>query len=177
MKSLFSVLTLCGALICASVSQANPYAAMGIEPLAEKIVAADFTLAALDGSESNLSDYRGKVVLLNFWATWCTPCLREMPGMENLSQHFRDDEFVVLGISNDQPSHKKRVATFIKRLSLTFPVLLDSDGKVSEYFSVAGIPVSFLIARDGSILAHIVGEREWDSAEAIGLVEYLLQQS
>jgi len=150
---------------------------MEIEPLSKKIVAADFTLPALDGSESNLSDYKGKVVLLNFWATWCSPCLREMPGMEKLSQHFRDDEFVVLGISNDQPSHKKRVATFIKRLNLTFPVLLDSDGKVSEDFSVAGIPVSFLIARDGSILAHIVGEREWGDQKAFDLIEHLLNRS
>jgi len=177
MKSLFAVLTLCGALICAPASQADSFAAMEIEPLSEKIVAADFTLPGLDGNESKLADYRGKVVLLNFWATWCAPCLREMPGMEVLSQKFGDKDFVVLGISNDQASHNKRVATFIKRLNLTFPVLLDTDGKVSEYFSVSGIPVSFLIARDGSILAHIVGEREWGGQKAFDLIEHLLNRS
>jgi len=176
MRSLFAALLLFGTLICAPASHASPFAAMEITPLSEKIVAPGFTLAALDGRESNLSDYKGKVMLLNFWATWCAPCLREMPGMENLSQKFRDDEFVVLGISNDQPRYKKRVATFIKRLNLTFPVLLDSDGKVSDDFSVAGIPVSFLIARDGTVLAHVVGEREWDSVEAFELIEYLLRQ-
>ncbi len=175
MKPLFAVLTLCGALLCAPVSHANSFAAMGIEPLTEKIVAADFILAAVDGSESSLSDYKGKVVLLNFWATWCTPCLREMPGMESLWQKYRDSGFVVLGISNDQASHKKRVATFLKRLNLSFPVLLDSDGKVSEYFSVSGIPVSFLIGRDGTVLAHIVGEREWGGDASFELIEQLLK--
>lgn len=82
---------------------------------------------------------------------------------------------MVLGISNDQASHKKCVATFIKRLDLSFPVLLDSDGKVSEYFSVSGIPVSFLIGRDGAVLAHVVGEREWGSEASFELIDYLLK--
>ena len=175
MKSLLAMFALCGVLLYAPISQANPFAAMEIAPLSGKVIAPEFTLPALDGVESELADYRGNVVLLNFWATWCMPCLREMPGMEKLSQRFRGSDFVVLGISNDQPSHKKRVATFLRRLNLTFPVLLDSDSDVSERYEVAGIPVSFLLDREGAVIAHIVGEREWGSQEAFDLIEHLLE--
>ena len=177
MKTVITILSLCGLLLCGSVAKAEPFSAMEIEPLSERVKAPALKLAGLDGIEKTLADYEGKVVLLNFWATWCAPCLREMPDMERLWQKYRDSDFVVVGISNDQSRYKKRVATFIRKVNLTFPILLDSNSDVSERYEVAGIPVSFLIARDGTVVARIVGEREWGSAEAFELVDYLLQQS
>jgi len=177
MKTLISRLFLCGAcFLVPGYAIADPFSALNIKPLADtKIPALGFTLKHLDGTTASLSDFSGKVVLLNFWATWCLPCIQEMPDMEQLWQRYKDAGLIVLGVSNDDAGKRKRVETFIDKVNLSFPILLDSDSTVSELYDVSGIPVSYLISRDGTLLAKIVGVREWASPEAFTLMDHLLQ--
>jgi len=116
----------------------------------------DFTLTGLDGKPYTLSALRGKVVLLNFWATWCPPCRKEMPDMEKLYQRLQAKGFVVLAISDEE---RDTVAGFEEKQKYTFPILLDPDRKVNTAFNVEGIPKSFLFDRDGKLVAQAIDMR------------------
>jgi peroxiredoxin len=116
----------------------------------------DFTLTGLDGKQYSLSALRGKVVLLNFWATWCPPCRKEMPDMEKLYQRLQAKGFVVLAISDEE---RDTVAGFEEKQKYTFPILLDPDRKVNTEFNVEGIPKSFLFDRDGKLVAQAIDMR------------------
>lgn len=117
-------------------------------------VAADFTAKNLDGKEVKLSDYKGKVVLVNFWAVWCGPCQMEVPELVELYNTYRDKGFVVLGVSD--PSDLKMIKSFVQEHKMTYPVVVD-EGSVSEEYSVVGFPTSFLIDREGKIVAKYPG--------------------
>jgi len=136
--------------------------------------APDFTLNLLNGEETALRDYRGQVVMLNFWATWCAPCRKEMPEMQDLWQKFKDKGFVVLAISEDE-GHEKRIKGFVKKLGLSFPILLDPQGEVSDRYKSTGLPTTFLIDRDGKVVATVVGLRDWGNAESVALIKSLLE--
>jgi peroxiredoxin len=127
-------------------------------------LAPDFKLVSLDGQAASLSAMRGKVVFLNLWATWCPPCREEMPSIQALSRHFQKDTgFVVLTVSED--SDPSRVAPFIKRNNFDFRVLLDPRNRVAEAYNVSGLPESFVIGRDGRIVAHHVGPYDWSNPD------------
>jgi len=163
-------------ILSAAVQAARPLADIFVVPEVARHDAPEFVSENLHGGSTALADYRGKLVLLNFWATWCMPCREEMPGMESLWQKYKDQGLIVLAISNDEGS-KKRVETFFKMFDLSFPVLLDPDSKVSDLYKVSSMPTSFLIDGNGKIISRIVGTEEWFSPEAIQLVENLLSQS
>ena len=141
-----------------------------------------FELTTLDGDTTSLDAYHGQVVLLNFWATWCPPCVHEMPSMEQLYQDMRARGFVVLGVSVDvdpgEPDADGRVhgivREYVDRLGVTFPILLDPQGAVESVYNVSGLPTTYVIGRDGRIEGRIVGAREWDSAEYRRRIEELL---
>jgi peroxiredoxin len=116
----------------------------------------DFTLTDLSGKRWTLKDLRGKVVLVNFWATWCPPCRKEMPDLEALSKHFRKQGFVVLAISDEE---SKKVVPFISGHGISYPVLLDPGSKVAESFHVDGIPKSFVFDREGKLVAQSIDMR------------------
>jgi peroxiredoxin len=158
-----------------SAVHAAPLGDLFIVPEVERHPAPDFVIENLSGGDTGLADYKGKVLLLNFWATWCMPCRAEMPGMEALWQKYREQGFVVVGISNDEGS-KKRVETFTRLLDLSFPILLDPEGEVNDLYEVSNMPTSFLIDRNGKIISRIVGSDDWMSQEAISIVEGLLSQ-
>ena len=143
----------------------------GAEPVVGTAPA--FTLQDLAGKERVLSQWRGKLIMLNFWATWCGPCRTEMPGMERLWQRYRDKGLVVIAVSVDEEM-ERRVAKFVEILKLSYPIVLDAEGVVSDRYQVSALPHSFLINGDGQLIAKVVGEREWDSPEAYALVESLL---
>ncbi len=143
----------------------------GAEPVVGTAPA--FTLQDLAGKEQILSQWRGKLIMLNFWATWCGPCRAEMPGMERLWQRYRDEGLVVVAVSVDE-GMERRVAKFVEILKLSYPILLDAEGVVSDHYQVSALPHSFLINSDGQLIAKVVGEREWDSPVAYALIESLL---
>ena len=117
---------------------------------------ADFTLADLQGVKHTLKDLRGKVVLVNFWATWCPPCRKELPDLETLSTRFKDRGLVILAISDEDAA---KVKPFIAARNLQFPVLLDPGRKVNELFQIEGIPKSFVYDRGGKLVAQSIDMR------------------
>ena len=116
----------------------------------------EFTLTDITGKKWKFSDLRGKVVLVNFWATWCPPCRKEMPDLDALYRRFAAKGFVVLGISDEE---KQKVEPFIREHKVTFPVLLDPGRKVNDAFVVEGIPKSFVYDRDGKLVAQSIDMR------------------
>ncbi|MEJ2010448.1 MAG: TlpA disulfide reductase family protein [Acidobacteriota bacterium] len=117
---------------------------------------ANFTLTDLQGRKWTLKDLRGKVVLVNFWATWCPPCRKETPDLESLYKRFKGQGFVVLGISDQA---KSKVQPFARKFGVTYPLLLDPGRKVNKLFSVEGIPVSFVYNRQGKLVAQSMDMR------------------
>lgn len=134
-----------------------------------------FDLKDMNGKKVSLSEFKGKVVLVNFWATTCDPCKAEMPSMNNLYKTFRDHDFTVLAISID--SSEKAVKSFISEKGILFPVLLDKDKEVYfDDYAVIGLPTSFLIDRNGVIAEKFLGERDWDSPEMKNKITSLLNR-
>jgi peroxiredoxin len=137
---------------------------LGLQPPKEEVEAPDFTLKDLTGRKVRLTDFRGKVVFLNFFATWCVPCRAEMPAMERLHRNFRDKGLVVLAV--DIQESARTVRPFMRDLKLSFPALLDEDGSVAYMYSVRPVPATYLISRDGRIVWRAFGSREWDNGDA-----------
>ncbi|KNY28091.1 TlpA family protein disulfide reductase [Pseudobacteroides cellulosolvens] len=122
--------------------------------------AIDFTLSDLDGNKVSLKDFHGKNVYLNFWATWCPPCRKEMPAIEKLYKEYKDKGLVVLAI--DLGEDKETVKNFINENNYSFKVLLDSDQSIGSKYNISAIPVSYFIDKDGNIAAKRVGAIEED---------------
>lgn len=135
--------------------------------------APNFRLFDLDGNAVTLSDYRGSVVFLNFWATWCGPCRVEMPAMEALYRTFGRQGFEILAISTD-PQGVAVTRPFRNQLGLTFPILHDSDYQVGLAYGARTLPMTFLVDRNGVIIHRIFGARDWESAEAKELIRAAL---
>ena len=136
--------------------------------------APEFALKDLAGKQVVLKELRGKVVFLNFWATWCPPCIEEMPSMEKLHQELEKDGLVTLAV-NFQES-PERVKEFFTEHNLTFTVLLDGDGKVSELYQAWALPVSVIINKRGEIAARAMGSKDWYSDEARQFFRKLLER-
>ena len=132
------------------------------DPIRPGQEAPGFALPRLDGTTVRLEDLRGKVVLLNFWATWCKPCEDEMPAMQRLYEGLAGADFEMLAVSVDEK--RAPVEAFQKRLGLGFPILHDPARRVSEAYQTYRYPESYLIDRDGRILARYIGPRDWDAA-------------
>ncbi len=145
-------------------------------PVGRGSAAPDFALPSLDSERLiALSDLRGRVVLVNFWATWCKPCEDEMPAMDRLYRELRPAGFELLAISvGEQPSVVRR---FRDRLGVTFPVLLDGDKGVATAWQTFAFPESLLVDRDGTVLERYVGPREWDAPAYVARIQRLLDAS
>jgi thiol-disulfide isomerase/thioredoxin len=131
-------------------------------------------LKDLDGTTLDLAQLKGKVVLINFWATWCPPCRREMPSMERLSQAFMGQPLVVLAV--DVGEDPDTIDGFNSQLDTvpTFPILLDTRGRTMQSWKVAGLPTTFLVDKQGRIVASAIGGREFDHPEIVKTVGGLL---
>ena len=128
---------------------------MGSRVPAVGMQAEDFRLTDLDGKSQSLSQYRGKIVLLNFWATWCKPCTTEMPAMQASFDKLRDKGFAVIAVNELEDD--ARVREHIKQYGHTFPVLMDHDNKVANQFGVFGLPVSVFIDQEGRVQEYLKG--------------------
>ena len=135
--------------------------------------APDFSLQSLDGKAYKLSDLKGKIVLIDFWATWCGPCREELPIIEKLHREFKDKNLVVLGISNED---RDTIEKFLKNNPLTFPILLDEKGKVAKSYRVVAIPRLLLIDKTGKIRKDILGYNPRNEEILRELIERLLKE-
>jgi cytochrome c biogenesis protein CcmG/thiol:disulfide interchange protein DsbE len=145
------------------------------EPLVVGKVAPDFQLPDLADKQWRLSDYRGKVVFLNFWATWCKPCREEMPSMEVLYKNFEKDGLVILAVSIDRVTTKKEIPPFVKGLNLTFPVLVDSWGQTDKRYKLMGVPETYIIDQQGILREKIIGPRDWTRLDNLKMLTQLLK--
>lgn len=138
--------------------------------------APNFTFPDLTGKKVSLSDYRGRVVFLNIWATWCSPCVDEMPSMEKLYKQFKSDQFEIMAVSIDTQGVKV-VVPFMEKLNLTFPALLDRKGKIRNIYGVTGIPESFIIDKNGIIIKKVIGPLDWSKPDVSRFFGDLMQKS
>lgn len=162
-------------LVAASTSAAaaDLYAATGMQRITGELVAPSFALKTLDGQPVDSANLRGKIVMINFWATWCGPCKEEMPALQRLQQSLKADRFELLAVTTDQ--QKEAIDGFVKALGLAFPIILDETKDVSAAFGVRGLPTTVLIGKNGQVLGRAVGPRDWDSREAVALIRSVME--
>lgn len=134
--------------------------------------APDFKLEDTNGNQVSLSGLRGKVVLVNFWATWCPPCIEEMPSMERLNIAMADDNFVILAI-NTEKNGRSLVPAFLEKTPYNFPILYDGKGEVQNQYGVYKFPESFIIRKDGTVDQKVIGPLDWSSARTIAYLKNL----
>jgi thiol-disulfide isomerase/thioredoxin len=173
---LLTVLSALVALTAFAAWEVQPELGHQLTPLPKPVPAPDFTLEDMDEEKHSLGDLRGKVVLLNFWATWCPPCRREMPSMERLHQTLDADKFKVIAVN--QMEDGDHVFAYIGQLEVdpTFTILFDSDSKVSNSFSVKGLPTTYLIDKQGNIRFRAIGGREFDHPEVEKQIMQLINE-
>ena len=146
---------------------------LGILAVSQPNSPVEFRLADLNGKKISLSDFRGKVVFLNFWTTWCGACRVEMPAMQKLHTRFKDQNFAMVTVNLQESAPKVR--DFVDRYKLTFTVLLDTHGEVGRRFGVRALPTTFILDKSGRIMGQALGAREWNSKKAIALFEHLME--
>lgn len=136
--------------------------------------AKDFNVAALEGGKLRLADLKGKVVFLNFWATWCPPCMEEMPAMERLWQRYKDQGLIVIALSMDSAGAKV-VKPFIEQAKYTYRVALDPKMEIAELYGARSVPSTFIIDRSGTLRAIALGPRDWDGRASFAYFDALLK--
>jgi cytochrome c-type biogenesis protein len=144
-----------------------PVAAKGIDPF-------DFELPLLDGTVQRLSGLKGKVVFLNFWATWCGPCRMEMPSMEAVYQRLKDQGFEILAVNEGEK--RDQVAPFMREYTLSFPAALDEKGNIGAAYGVQAIPATYILDRRGLIVSRMIGSIDWNEPKIIAAFETLLAE-
>ena len=181
-NALSAIFALCAALLIFLPSQAEAQVSTeaaralrdaNIQVLGQRMSPNDFSLPLLAGGNASLSSYRGKVVILNFWATWCPPCRVEMPSMETLYRRFSAQGLEILAV--DIGEDASSVRQFIRNAGYTFPVMFDSDNRVSSVYGIEAIPTTYIIDREGKIVGRIIGSITWDNQRVIAAIDALLK--
>jgi len=167
-----SILTLMVAIICAALTQVA--GSRELSPYSAEPGTAVFNLPDLKGQQHNLEDYRGQVVLVNFWASWCPPCIQEMPVLEKLQQKLNEQPFEILAVNVGEK--KYRVWKFVKLISFDLPVLLDERKDTFNAWGVSVLPTSFLLDKQGNIRYRVQGDTGWDSEDVVALIEELVNE-
>ena len=133
-----------------------------------------FSGRTLDARQLSMTEHRGTVIVLNFWASWCLECRPEMALLEWLQREFSSRGLLIIGVNARQ--NKEVIGRYAQELGLTFPLVLDPDGKINALYGVIGLPTTFVVGRDGRVVAFAVGPRQWESAPARALIEALLTE-
>ena len=154
-----SIITLGLGLVWIWLSKVTPDSIVNsaIQVPQEGFLAPDFELVSLEGELVSLSELRGKAVLVNFWATWCPPCRSEMPAMQQVFDEYGTEKFVILAVNRTHQDRSQDVETFVLERELTFPILLDNTGDVSNQYQVRSLPTSYFIDPDGIIREVVIG--------------------
>jgi len=139
-----------------------------------RTTAPQFSGSTLDGRQLSMTEHRGAVIVLNFWATWCLECRSEMPVLERLRREFSSRGLAIIGVNARE--NKEAVRRYAKELGLTFPLVLDPDGEINALYGVIGLPTTFVVGRDGRAIAFAIGPRRWESAPARALIGALLAE-
>lgn len=147
---------------------------MGIVQMDPVDVPVEIRLPDLNGSYVSLSDFKGKILFINFWATWCPPCREEMPSMQKLHDRLKDKDFVMVAIDLQEPVEP--VKKFLKEYKLTFMTLLDANGEVGLLFGIQSIPTTLIMDKQGRIIGVAIGARDWANKKSIALFEHLINQ-
>jgi cytochrome c biogenesis protein CcmG/thiol:disulfide interchange protein DsbE len=145
------------------------------EPIQPGLEVPNFTFPDMNGKEVSLSDHRGKVVLVNVWATWCPPCRQEMPSMQSLYEKFKGENFEILAVSIDSEG-REAVAPFMRKMNLTFPALLDPGETIRSLYGITGVPESFIIDKQGILVEKIIGPINWATPEVFFFFKDLIQK-
>lgn len=143
-----------------------------LDPVADPAVAPELDLLDLTGKRHRMADYRGQLVLVTFWATWCPECIYEMPSLQRVWERLRGRGFVLLAVNVDEPPEV--VARFATMNGLRFPLLLDPEMAAYKRWPVLGVPASYVVAADGLVRYEAVGARDWDAPEMRAVLERLL---
>lgn len=146
----------------------------GLQPLDQRVPSEDFSLAILDGSQRSLESFQGNVVLLNFWASWCGPCVEEMPAMQTLYEDLQDDSFSIVAVNVQEG--QSVVQSFVDQHGFTYPILMDPTGQTARRYGVRGLPTSYLVAPNGDIIAAKVGFHDWDTEGVRTAIDRVLQE-
>lgn len=141
----------------------------------EGYLAPRFSLRNLKGNLEGLNDHSGEVIFVNFWATWCVPCVKEMPSFENLYRRYRSQGMTILAVSLDKGDTTK-VQEFADKHKLSFPILLDTEGVAEKLYPSFTIPFTYVIDKQGRVVARVDGAKNWESGETFDAVEHLLKQ-
>lgn len=137
--------------------------------------APEFRLPALDGRVVSLSDFRGKVVMVHFWATWCPPCVEEIPTLEHVYRSFFGKDFEILAVSVDADDQNS-VGSFAQQKHLTMPILLNPDRSAAALYGTFRFPETYIIDRQGIVRTKIIGAMDWSRPEAVGIIAELLKK-
>lgn len=160
----------CLLLVVSVCSQAANPDKQTLPALAKPFPATDFTLTGEDGRTYRLADYRGQVVLINFWASWCPPCRFEMPSLERLWQKIKGKGIIILAVNVGE--NQDTIFEFMGQYPMSFPLPMDLDGEVVKAYPVTGLPTSYIVSPQGLVTHRAVGSREWDDPK---LIDQLMQ--
>lgn len=177
----FAVVAVVAALLVGSVAAGRVLLRSELEPVGVGVDAPDFTAMTLDSvpKKKSLADYRGDVVMINIWATWCGPCRIEMPSIEELHRAYASKGLKIVAVSVDDPGTDPQIRDFVKEYGLTFEVLHDpggQEGKVSRDYQTSGYPETVIIGRDGIIRKKFLGAHNWNSPDNRALIDRLLAE-
>lgn len=180
-KKQLSIVGLAIVLVIALVAAGKTLLRDELAPVGVGTSSPGFSALTLDSvpMTKTLDDYRGQVVLINIWATWCVPCRVEMPSIEQLHQAYSGKGLKIVAISVDDPGTDPQIRSFVKQYGLTFEVLHDpggQEGRVSRDYQTSGYPETIIIGRDGIIRRKLLGAHDWNSAENRGLIDRLLAE-
>ncbi len=142
-----------------------------LTPVDQSLDGLEFTLKDMDGNTHKLSDYKGKTLIINFWASWCPPCREEMPSMERAWQKIKNDNIVMLAINVGED--EDTIFTFLGDYPVSFTILMDSTGEVTEHWPIKGLPTTYVVSPEGKLVYRAIGGREWDNNEILDQIRKL----